>query len=231
MKKVFTILLLGFVLSVFSQEQKAYFDDAISEHLKSYNKQCDSAIESDNREYIDVLFDSLNKTYLKGTLISNLRLKKISGGYLETNELKTPILLITKKTCFVTHREEIKAINEMANQYKGKLEFIVLFWDRKSLVKKATKGYNRNVNIVYVNERDNNLDVALGSIKNSFGVPSSFYITENKLLNNIERKFYLKNIKRDTKKEFYDNTHKDITDLLLENETMKKETIIFTSGN
>lgn len=231
MKNVFTILLLGSVLSVFSQEQKAYFDDVISQRINSYNKQCDTAIENHNLDYVEVLFDSLKKTYLKGTLISNLRLKKISGAYLETDDIKTPILLISKKTCFVTHREEIKAINEMANQYKGKLEFIVLYWDRKGLVKKATKGYNRNVNVVYVNERDNQLNVTLGSIKNSFGVPSSFYITENKLLNNIERKFYLKNIKRSTKKEFYDTTYKDITNLLLENETLKKETIITISNN
>ena len=230
MKKMFTILLLGFVLSVFSQEQQAYFDDVIYEHLKNYNKQCDLAIKNNNEEHIEILFDSLNKNYLKGTLISKLRLKKLSGGYLDTDKIKTPILLITKKTCFVTHREEIKAINEMANQYKGKLEFIVLFWDRKGPVKKASKGFNRNVNIVYVNERDNRLDLTLSSIKNSFGVPSSFYITSTKQLSSIDRKFYLKNLKRSTKKEFYENTYNDITKLLLENETLKKESIISTSN-
>ncbi len=229
MKKMFTIFLLGFSLSVSSQEQKVYFDVAISEHLKTYNKQCDIAIENNNVEYVDVLFDSLNKTYLKGTLITDLKLKKISGGYLKTEDIKTPILLISKKSCFVTHREEIKAINEMANQYKGKLEFIVLYWDKKRLAKKATKGYNKNVNVVYVNERDNKLDTTLSSIKNSFGVPSSFYITQTNELSNIDRKFYLKNIKRSTKKEFYDNTYNDITQLLLENETKKKETSV--SGN
>ena len=119
----------------------------------------------------------------------------------------------------------------MANQYKGKIEFIVLYWDKKRLAKKATKGYNKNVNVVYVNERDNKLDASLSSIKNSFGVPSSFYITQNKELSNIDRKFYLKNLKRSTKKEFYENTYNDITELLLENETDKKEQIISTRGN
>ena len=231
MKKMFTILLLGSVLSVFSQEQKVYFDDAISKHLKNFNKLCDVAIKNDNRDYVDVLFDSLNRTYLKGTLINNLKLKKIGGGYLETDNIKIPILLITKKTCFFTHREEIKATNKMANQYKGKLEIIVLYWDRKGLVKKATKGYNKNVTITYINERDNKLDASLSSIKNSFGVPSSFYITGNQQLNNIDRKFYLKNLKRDTKKEFYENTYNDITNLLLDNETVQKETTISISGN
>jgi Zn-dependent peptidase ImmA (M78 family) len=164
-------------------------------------------------------------------LVSKLKLKKTSGGYLETDDISTPILLISKKTCFVTHREEIKAINEMANQYKGKIEFIVLYWDRKSLVKKATRGFNRNVNIVYVNERDNKLDNTLSSIKNSFGVPYFFYITESKQLSNIDRKFYLKNLKRSTKKEFYDNTYNDITELLLENEISKKQTNISTRNN
>lgn len=228
---MFTILLLGFVLSAFPQEQKVFFDDAISEHIKSYNKQCDIAVENNNADYINVLFDSLNKTYLKGTLISKLRLKRISSGYIDTDAIKTPILLISKKACLVTHREEIKAINEMANQYKGKLEFIVLYWDKKRLTKKATKGYNKNVNITYINERDNKLDSNLSSIKNAFGVPACFYITESKQLSNIDRKFYLKNLKRSTKKEFFENTYNDITQLLLENETNKKETIISKSDD
>lgn len=229
MKKLFTILFLGCALSVVPQENKVYFDDAISEHLKNYNKQCDIAIKNQNLEHVEVLFDSLKETHLKGTLISKLKLKKVSGGYLETDKIKTPIILITKKACFVTNREEIKAINDMANQYKGKLEFIVLFWDKKSVVKKVTKAYNKNVNIVYVNERNNNLDAALSSIKNSFGVLSSYYITENKELSNINRKFFIKNLKRSTKREFLENTYKDITQLLFENATSKKETNISTS--
>lgn len=228
---MFTFLFFFSILCVFSQEQKVYFDDAISEHLKSYNKQCDLALLNDNADYVEVLFDSLKKSYLKGTLIPNFKFKKISGGYLNTDHIKNPILLITKKTCIVTNREEIKAVNEMANQYKGKLEFIVLYWDKKTLTKKATKGYNKNVNVVYVNERDNKLDMALSSIKNSFGVPASFYITENKELCNIDRKFYLKNLKKSTKKEFIESIYKDITQLLLENEIQKKETTISTSGN
>ncbi|MEZ4802477.1 MAG: hypothetical protein R2797_06860 [Gelidibacter sp.] len=228
---MFTLLFLGCSLLVFSQEQKVFFDDAISEHLKNYNKLCDIALQNDNAEYVDILFDSLNKTYLKGTVISKLRLKKLKGGYLETEDIDTPILLITKKSCVVTHREEIKAINEMANQYKGKLEFIVLYWDRKSLVKKATKGFNKNVTIVYVNERENKLNLSLSTIKNSFGAPASFYITKNKELSTIDRKFYLKNLKKSTKKEFFENTYDDITQLLLENETNKKETSISTSEN
>ena len=155
-----------------------------------------------------------------------LRLKKISGGFLETETIKTPILLISKKSCIVTHREEIKAINEMATQYKGKLEIIVLYWDKKRMAKKAIKGYNKYVNLVYVNERDNNLNATLNSLKNSFGVPASFYITQNKQLSNIDRKFYLKNLKKSTRKEFYENIYKDITQLLLENETNKWETNI-----
>lgn len=231
MKATLTLFFLGCALAVFSQEPKVYFDDAISEHLKSYNKECDAAIKNQNLDLVEVLFDSLKQNHLNGTLISKLKLKKVSGGYLETDAIKTPIILITKKTCFITNREEIKAINEIANQYKGKLEFIILYWDKKSAVKKVTKSFNKNVNIVYVNERDNNLESALSSIKNSFGVLSSFYITQSKELSNINRKFYLKNLKRSTKQEFFENTYKDITELLFENEKSKKETVISISDN
>ena len=219
MKQLFTYFITLTALCAFSQEQKVYFDDAISEHLRAYNKQCDLALINDNAEYVDVLFDSLKTTYLKGTLVSTFKLKKVSGGTIDTEKIKTPIILITKKSCILTNREEIKAINKMANEYKGKVAFIVLYWDKKRLAKKASKGFNKNIDVVYVNERDNKLDLGLSSIKNSFGVPASFYITENQELSNIDRKFYLKNLKKSTKKEFLENTYKDITRLLLENET------------
>lgn len=61
-------------------------------------------VENYNIEYVEVLFDSLNKNYLKGTIISNLKIKKLKGGYLKTDDIKIPILLINKKACFVTHR-------------------------------------------------------------------------------------------------------------------------------
>lgn len=228
---MFTILLLGSVLSVFLQEQKVYFDDAIAEHLKSYNKKCDLALQMQDAGYVDILFDSLKNTYLKGTLIPKFKFKKISGGYLDTDRINTPILLITKKSCILTNREEIKAINEVANRYKGKLEVIILYWDKKRSAKKSSKGFNKNISLVYVNERDNKLDANLSSIKNSFGVPASFYITENKELSNIDRKFYLKNLKKDTKRLFVETIYKDITRLLLENETQKKENNYSTRDN
>ncbi|HNU59688.1 MAG TPA: hypothetical protein PKI08_07030, partial [Aquaticitalea sp.] len=178
---------------------------------------------NNNHDNVDTIFNAFKDNYLKGTIVSDLQFKRISGGYLQTDKIDVPILLITKQSCFITHREEIKAINEMANKYKGKLKTIVLFWDRRGSAKKASKGYNRNVDVVYVNERDNKLNLTLSSLKNAFGTPASFYITENKELTNIDRKFYLKNIKRDTKKAFYEGLYSDITQLLLENEMHRTE--------
>lgn len=43
MKKLLIVLLIISSFSVSSQEQKVYFDDAILEHLKNFNKQCDLA--------------------------------------------------------------------------------------------------------------------------------------------------------------------------------------------
>lgn len=223
MRKLFTLFLAAFTINAFSQQEKVFFEDAITQHLRLFNRQCDFALQNDDFGHVDQLFDAFKENYLKGSIVSDLKFRKINGGHIETDKINIPILLITKKSCFVTHREEIKAINKMANEYKGKLEFIVLFWDRRGLAKKAAKGYNKNVNVVYINERDNKLTLALSSIKNSFGTPASFYITENKELCNVDRKFYLKNIKRSTKKEFYESTYNDITQLLLENETLKKE--------
>lgn len=228
---MFTILCLGFALSVFSQEPKVYFDDALSEHLRTYNSKSDLAVKNKNIERVDILFDSLIQLHLKNTYVANLKLKKTTGGYINTDAIEKPFLIITKKSCFIQKQEEIKAINEIANQYKGKVEVIVLYWDKRHVAKKIARQYNKNISVVYIDERKNKLNNALSAYKHSFGVPTCFYVTENKQISSIDRKFYLKNIKSSTKKLFFENAYNGITQLMFKNETQNKGTITNNVNN
>lgn len=213
-KKLLTLLLLLYSPLFFAQEKKVYFDDALAQHLKTFNAQSDVAIKNHHSEHVDVLFDTLVQKHLRNTYISELKFRKTSGGKLYTEKLDRPFLLITKNSAIIQKKAEIIKINEIASEHKDQLTVIVVYWDKKRTAKKKARSYNNNVTVVYADERHNKSNNALSIYKHSFGVPTCFYINENKQIYDIDRKFFLKNLDASTKKLFVERTQKSIAQLL-----------------
>jgi len=221
MKLLFTLLFLECTLLVFPQESKVYFDNALSKYLLPYNNQVDKAITNHDFERAEFLFDSLVKFHLKGTFIPNLKLNKISGGFIETDSLKNPFLLITK-AIWHTQDEEVQALNNMATQYQNQIDIIVLYWDSYKNVKKMAKKYNKTVILTYIDETKNNYGPIVKTYKHSFGAPACFFVSHNKQLVFLNKKFEL------YKEEFNNilkpshDTYSKITFLLFELENSSK---------
>ncbi|MBJ7881801.1 hypothetical protein [Gelidibacter salicanalis] len=213
-KKLLTLLLLVYIPLVYAQEEKVYFDYALSKHLRDFNNQADLAIKNQKPETIDTLFDTLVKKHLRNTYISNLKFRKVSGGKFHSDQLDTPFLLITKNSAIIQTREEIKNINALADAYKDQVNIIVVYWDKKHIAKKKARNYNNNVTVVYADERHNRSNNALSIYKHSFGVPACFYINQDKQIFDIDRKFFLRNLKLSTKKLFVEKAHNSISGLL-----------------
>lgn len=218
---VFRKLLIFFLFAnipfICAQEQKIYFEDAISQHLRSYNKRSNLAIKNQMPRKVDALFDSLVAIHLKDTYIYDLKLKKISGGTLHTKYIDLPFLLITKNSAILQTEQEINTINALANEYNGLVDIIILYWNSKSVVKKKARHYNNNVTVAYADERDNRFNQALSTFKYSFGAPAGFYINQYKQISSIDRKFFLKNDAVDSQEEFTKKAHHGISELLLVN--------------
>ena len=190
MKLLFTLLFLECTLLVFPQESKVYFDNALSQHLLPYNNQVDKAIFNHDFKRAEFLFDSLMNFHLKGTYIPNLKLNKISGGFIDTDSLKNPFILITK-TIWSTQDEEIEAINTMASQYQHQIDIIVLYWDSLKKVKQLANQYHKSILITYIDETKNNYGPVVKTYKHSFGAPACFFVSHNKQLVFLNKKFEL----------------------------------------
>ncbi|MEO5789090.1 MAG: hypothetical protein ACOH2D_09365 [Gelidibacter sp.] len=214
MKKLLVILLFAYLPLLYAQEEKVYFDDALALHLRKFNNKSDLAIRNSMPNEVDTIFNSLVNNHLKNTYVSDLKLKKVSGGYLQTDKIDKPFLLITKNSAIIQTKEEIQTINTIANNYQGVVEIIVIYWDKLNIAKKNTKDYNKNVTVVYADERYNNSNRALSVYKHSFGVPTCFYINKDKQIFDIDRKFFLRNLKPETKEQFAEKTTKGISELL-----------------
>ncbi|MGB3608656.1 hypothetical protein [Psychroserpens sp.] len=198
---------------VFSQESKLYFELEISKHIKAFNSFSERAVSNNDTNAALVLFDSLVKTHLKDTYVSEMVLKKVNGGKFSTSKIKNPFLLITKSEWEQISQKEIEAINMMSKLYKGQIDFVILFWTSKAIAKKRSSGFNSLITVTFVDERQNNADHIVKSYKHSFGAPSCFFISENKQLINIDRKF-TENFNLVNIEEAFKSTHEEIKSII-----------------
>lgn len=213
-RKLLTLLLITYIPLLFAQESKVYFDDALAQHIGKFNIKSDLAIKNEMPHKVDALFDTLIRTHIKNTYISDLKFKKISGGTLHTEHIDKPFLLITKNSAIIQSKEEIKTINALANAYNGKVAVVVLYWNKKAIAKNESRHFNKNIIVVYADERRNDFNHALSALKYSFGTPACFYINQYKQISDIDRKFFLKNLNETTQELFADRAHRSIAELL-----------------
>ena len=86
----------------------------------------------------------------------------------------------------------------MSKMYKGQIKVIILFWNSKTKAKELSKGYNSNVTVTYVNERENNANHIIKPFKHAFGAPACFFVSADKQLLKIDRKFTISNISKES---------------------------------
>nr|WP_321233138.1 hypothetical protein [uncultured Psychroserpens sp.] len=218
MRTCLTIIAFLFVFLAFPQESKTYFEYEITKHLKAYKTKSEAAMQNGDREHAEFLFDSLFKNHLKFSYISEMSLKKVKGGTLHTSDIEHAFLLITKSAWEQIDEKEIDAINRMSKMYKEQIDIVVLFWTSKSVAKQRSHNFNSLVTITYVDERENNSNHIIRPYKHSFGAPTCFFISEDKQLLNIDRKFTANLTKEEASQIAFESAHQQIKLILFEDE-------------
>ena len=187
-KKIF--LLVVFISShTYSQnlEPVTFFSQAIGKNIKSYRIKSKKAYADKDFVRAEFLFDSLVKNVVNGSKLDNFKIRKPSGRQIEFHDFKKPIFLKTYASWCTPGAGEIPALNAIAKEYSDEIDFVVLFWDSKEKVKKASKKYSRKVKILYVDEIENKNDHVVGIMKHSLGLPTTFFVDENKMIKDVRR--------------------------------------------
>ena len=182
------IFILFSTLTAHSQDgERIPFSKAVEMNIRQYAKKSDAAYHFQNIERAEFLFDSIIENVVKGSYLDNFEVNKRSGRKTELYRFKKPIIIITYTTWFTPGKGEIPALNKIAKKYYKDIDFVVLFWDSKQNVRKATRKYSNKINILYVDERDNRSDHIVKTMKHSFGMPTTFFIDENKMIVDLRR--------------------------------------------
>lgn len=219
MNKTLLTLFLTFTISAtYSQDTIAYFSEAIKANIRTYKHESNLAYDKKDFKEGQRLFDSLVQYKLVGTKFDNFSIKNYYSKNVKLNKINKPLFIITYSSWCVITKGEIPALNILAKEHRDDLQIIVLFWDKKTNLKKIAHQFNDDIKVCYANENYYNDSHLVATIKHTLGFPTSLFIDENKKVVSI--KHFVNKIKpRTPVKEAiivsYNNFSRDINESLV----------------
>jgi thiol-disulfide isomerase/thioredoxin len=168
-------------------EQTVSFSDAIRTHIRKYNIQSDIEYEKGDIARGQALFDSLVRHYLVGSQFNDFQFKTVGSKKIKLSKINKPVFIITYASWCVMNKGEIAALNKLSRKYNKDIQFIVLFWDKKSEAKKIGRKFNGSINVCYANESYRNDAKIVATLKHTLGFPTSYFLNSNLDVVDIKR--------------------------------------------
>ncbi|MDX1542924.1 MAG: redoxin domain-containing protein [Christiangramia sp.] len=192
MKKLLLVLLfIG--PSIFSQQNlqdRTFFTEALFNHLSDYNKKADLAYRFNQYDKAKELFEDFTNNHLEGSYMDNFKFHNLKKKEVQLYDYSKPVFLITYASWCVPGKGEIPALNELASQFKGKIDFVILFWDKREKAKELAEQFSSDISIVYVDETENNGAYVVRQLKHSLGLPTCFLLSDDKKIMEIRRSVF-----------------------------------------
>lgn len=192
MGRLLLVLILILCTNVAAQNSQLFFSEALDAHLPAYLLQAEEAISNLEQDKVKMLFDNLVEDKLVGSLMNNFSVKNLSKKSVELSDYEKPLLLLTYSSWRINCKGEKTALNELSKQYEDEVKVVLLFWGNQKQVKKLSKGYHRNIDILYVDDAENNYSLIIKNLKHSLGLPLAYTITSDKEIIAIKRRLFNK---------------------------------------
>lgn len=168
-------------------EEKTLFSVAIDMNIQYYNQKAEQAFFDQDMERVEALFDSIVENVVKGTYLDNFTVNEYRSKKVSLHSFEKPIFIITYSDWYPFAPGEIAALNQIAAKHHRQIDFLVLFFNSRSRVRKYASKFNNKVHLLYADERANRFDRIIKSMKHSFGVPTVFYIDQDKKFLDVGR--------------------------------------------
>lgn len=182
-----SIITIVLCLNISAQENSKLFSVEIKKHIYKYNRKSDDAYKNGDIKKGQDLFDSLVSNYLVGTKIDKYSIKCINGKKLKLDRLNKPLLIMTYSSWCVMNKAEIPALNKIAKKHANDFQLVVLFWDKKSDLKKLKSKFNSSIKVCYANEKYNSDEELVSNLKHYLGFPTSYFIDKNLVIIDIQK--------------------------------------------
>jgi thiol-disulfide isomerase/thioredoxin len=186
--RLIILFLICFVAPFSSAQDSAKsFSDAIKSNIKKYNSQTDQAFDSGDIAKGNALFDSLVQNHLVGSRFDDYSFKSVNSRKVKLSRIKKPVFIITYASWCVMNKGEIPALNKLARKYNDEMQFIVVFWDVRTNMKKISRQFNGKIKVCYANESYRNDAAVIATLKHTLGFPTSYYLNSDLEVVDIKR--------------------------------------------
>lgn len=190
MKKIYILFfMISISASASSTDTVAVFSESVKANFKKYVSLSNKAYSNKNYEKAEGLFDSLVQNSLAGTHFDDFSFKRLGKSRIQLSEIDKPILLITYSSWCIMGKGEIPALNQIAKEYKDKMQIVVVFWNKKNEMKKIARSFDNNIVVCYANDSEQKDIKAITFLKKTFGFPTSYLIDKNLELVDIQKNF------------------------------------------
>lgn len=176
-------------LSAFANKDSVVsFSTAIKKNIKQYISYSNKAYSKKDHIKATYLYDSLVSNTLVGTKFDDFSFKRIGKKKLQLSTIKIPTLLFTYASWCIIEKGEIVALNKMAQDYKGKIKIVVIFWDKKQNMKKIAREFNAQIEVCYAHESYNKDQLSIKLLKKTLGFPTSYYLDASRTVISIKKR-------------------------------------------
>jgi len=186
MVKTITLTLLLASLLNYSQTslQDYLFSEAIHAHIKTYKLAANDAYLHHNNDTGETLFNEFVAQKLVNTYLDDFKAKNRNGALITINSyFKKPVILVTYASWCIRNDYEIASLNELAKFHKENIDFVVVFWDNKNTTRKKSKPFNKYINVLYIDERENLFSSEIKNMKHALGLSLVYYMDrDNKII-------------------------------------------------
>lgn len=194
MKYFYLIIIMVFLTNLSAQdysvdelESKTYFSEQIYRYYSEFQEKSSRAFNLGNRDDAEFYYNQLVEEHLVGSYMDNFNIYCLSDGFCKMEDFEKPLILLTYASWNVPTKGEIPAFNSIAKKYSDQVDFAVIFWDKKKDARKAAKAYNKDIEILYVDELQNRYAHTVKMLKHSLGFPTIFVVGSNKRIIEIKR--------------------------------------------
>lgn len=170
------------------EDDRLFFSEALSMHLRDYNKKADAALKNNEIDLARRYFDSLVKYHLQGTVLDRLTFNGYNTSLRDFSEFEKPVILFTYDSWCIPNEGEIPVINRLCSEYSDLVDFVVLFWDDKKTVRKESKRFDKDITIVYVDDTQNEHMQTVSLLKHALGLNLSFVFSASHEILDINRR-------------------------------------------
>jgi len=161
--------------------------DSIFELIETTKIKASKAFESDKNSIIgnSLIHDTI-PSILRGTIIDNITFKDSNKKPIDLSALDRPIFIQVSSTHSNIYRTEIPVINQLAEEFEGEIEFIILLCDGVEEYEKRKNDYYEGISIITTEDRNCDSSIVIQGFKHAMGYPYNYYLTKDLEIINCE---------------------------------------------